>query len=123
MRSCIMLAVMLIAIMADRPALSMRSVALVAFVVLALQPETLVEPGFQMSFAAVVSLIAVAEWERTRKRNETGRRRFMAVRHYIRGIATTSLVGSIATAPYAFSHVERATHLAVLGSLVAMPLM
>jgi competence protein ComEC len=82
-----------------------------------------VEPGFQMSFAAVVSLIAVAEWERTRKRNERGPWRFMAVRHYIRGIATTSFVGSIATAPYAIFHFDRATHFAVLGNLGAMPIM
>ncbi|HTK80247.1 MAG TPA: ComEC/Rec2 family competence protein [Rhizomicrobium sp.] len=123
MRAFIMLAVMLIAILADRPALSMRSVALAAFIVLALQPETLVEPGFQMSFAAVVSLIAVAEWERTRKRKETGPRRLVAVRHYIRGITTTSFVGSIATAPYAIFHFDRATHFAVLGNLGAMPIM
>ncbi len=34
-----------------------------------MQPESLLEPGFQMSFAAVVSLIAVAEWERARPRD------------------------------------------------------
>ncbi len=41
----------------------------------------------------------------------------------MRGIATTSLVGSLATAPYAVFHFDRATHYAVLGNLLAMPVM
>jgi competence protein ComEC len=47
----------------------------------------------------------------------------MAVRRYMRGIATTSLVGSVATVPYAIYHFDRATHYAVLGNLIAMPVM
>ena len=41
----------------------------------------------------------------------------------MRGIAITSFVGSIATAPYAVFHFDRATHYAVLGNLLAMPVM
>src|SRR4051794_35348458 len=47
-RAYIMLSVMLIAILADRPAISMRSVGLAATIILLLQPETIIEPGFQM---------------------------------------------------------------------------
>ena len=65
----------------------------------------------------------IAEWERTRKRSETGVRRFVTVRHYVHGIATTSFVGSLATAPFAIFHFDRATHFAVLGNLGAMPIM
>lgn len=123
-RAFVMLATMLVAVLLDRPALSMRTLALAATVILLLGPESLIEPGFQMSFAAVVGLIAVAEWEQMRPRAETfGPRRFLHVRRYIRGIATTSLVGSIATVPYAIYHFDRATHYAVLGNLLAMPIM
>jgi len=118
-----MLATMLLAILLDRPALSMRTLALAAAVILLLGPESLVEPGFQMSFAAVTGLIAVAEWEQARPRDELGPRRFASIRRYVRGIATTSLVGSIATVPYAIYHFDRATHYAVLGNLLAMPVM
>ena len=45
----------------DRPALSLRSVAVALFVVVLLQPESVVTPGFQMSFAASASLIALYE--------------------------------------------------------------
>jgi competence protein ComEC len=124
-RAFTMLAMMLLAVLFDRTVLSMRSVALAATIILALEPESLVEPGFQMSFAAVAGLIAVAEWERARaaERERQGRPMFAGIRRYMRGIATTSLVGSIATVPYAIYHFDRATHFAVLGNLLAMPIM
>ena len=52
------MAVMFSAILIDRPAISLRNLAIAAFIVLALQPESVAEPGFQMSFAAVAGLIA-----------------------------------------------------------------
>jgi competence protein ComEC len=118
-RAFVMLAMMLIAILADRPSLSMRSLALAAAILLLLRPESIIQPGFQMSFAAVAALIAVAEWEGQRQR---------AVPHgaafrYARGIALTSLVGSLATMPFAMFTFGRATHYAVLGNLLAMPVM
>ncbi|MGA7714262.1 MAG: ComEC/Rec2 family competence protein [Rhizomicrobium sp.] len=125
-RAFVMLATMLLAVLFDRPALSMRSLGLAATIIFMLRPENLLEPGFQMSFSAVVSLIAVAEWEqarRARRMEPRGPQRFAAVRRYMRGIATTSLVGSLATAPYAVFHFDRATHYAVLGNLLAMPVM
>ena len=121
-RAYIMLSVMLVAILVDRPAISMRSVGLAATIILLLRPETIVEPGFQMSFSAVVALVAVAEWERARPHRES-MLPLPGVRRYMRGIATTSFVGSIATAPYAAFHFDRATHFAVLGNLLAMPIM
>jgi competence protein ComEC len=48
---------------------------------------------------------------------------FAHIRRYLRGITVTSLVGSIATIPYAIYHFDRATHYAVLGNLLAMPIM
>jgi len=124
-RAFTMLAMMLLAILFDRPALSMRSLAFAALILLVIQPETLIEPGFQMSFAAVASLIAVAEWEQRRRLAHGLRPRLPLanVRHYVRGIAITSFVGSIATMPYAAFHFDRATHYAVLGNLLAMPIM
>jgi competence protein ComEC len=125
-RAFIMLAMMLMAIVFDRPALSMRSVALAATIILLISPESLIEPGFQMSFAAVIGLVAVAEWEQRRnalREGEAGMLPFPAARRYMRGIAITSFVGSIATLPYAAYHFDRATHYAVLGNLGAMPIM
>jgi competence protein ComEC len=114
-RAFVMLATAMCAVLLDRPALTMRSLALAAAILLALRPESIVEPGFQMSFAAVAALIAVAEWERGSKCGVVWR--------YAHGIAMTSLVGSIATFPFALFHFGRAAHYAVLGNLIAMPVM
>lgn len=118
-RAFVMLAMVMIAILLDRPALSMRSLGLAAALLLLLRPEAITEPGFQMSFAAVAGLIAVAEWERTRERSVPRG----ALYRYVHGIVMTSLVGSLATMPFAMFHFDRATHYAVLGNLIAMPVM
>ena len=118
-RAFVMLAMVMLAILADRPAVTMRSLALAAAILLLMRPESIFEPGFQMSFAAVGALVAVAEWEMGRERIKP---RGMFYR-YIHGIILTSLVGSLATMPFALFHFDRATHYAVLGNLIAMPVM
>ena len=55
-RAFVMIAIMFLAVMLDRPALAMRNVALSALVILVIAPESLLDAGFQMSYAAVVSL-------------------------------------------------------------------
>jgi competence protein ComEC len=118
-RAFVMLAMVMIAILLDRPALSMRSLALAAGVLLLARPQDIAEPGFQMSFAAVAALIAVAEWEERREQIKPRGALF----RWVHGIVMTSLVGSLATLPFALFHFGRATHYAVLGNLIAMPVM
>jgi competence protein ComEC len=118
-RAFVMLAMAMVAILLDRPALSMRSLALAAGILLLARPQDIAEPGFQMSFAAVTALVAVAEWEEGRERLKPRGLLF----RWVRGIAMTSLVGSLATLPFALFHFGRATHYAVLGNLIAMPVM
>jgi competence protein ComEC len=60
-RSFVMTAVVLIGVMADRPALTLRTLAIAAFAVLLLAPQSVVHPSFQMSFAATLALIAAYE--------------------------------------------------------------
>jgi competence protein ComEC len=118
-RAFVMLAMVMIAILLDRPALSMRSLALAAAILLLVRPQDIAEPGFQMSFAAVAALIAVAEWEQGRERRAARGPLY----RWLHGIVMTSLVGSLATLPFALFHFGRATHYAVLGNLIAMPVM
>ena len=59
-RSAVTLSVAFGAILADRRAISLHALALAALIVLVLQPEAVVQPGFQMSFAATLALIALA---------------------------------------------------------------
>jgi len=94
-------------------------VSLAAAVLLLARPQDIAEPGFQMSFAAVAALIAVAEWEGLRERT----RPRGTLYRWVHGIVITSLVGSLATLPFALFHFGRATNYAVLGNLIAMPVM
>src|ERR1700676_1617730 len=58
-RSFYMTAVVLIAVMVDRRAVTFRTLALAAMVVLALAPEALVHPSFQMSFTVGSNLVGL----------------------------------------------------------------
>jgi competence protein ComEC len=57
-RAFLMVALVLTAVMLDRSALSMRLVAFAAVIVLLVAPVSVTGPSYQMSFAAVVALIA-----------------------------------------------------------------
>lgn len=122
-RAFLMTGLVLLAVLVDRVALSMRLVAWAAFVVLLLRPETLIGPSFQMSFAAVMALIAAydgsREW-RLRLRAEAGPLRRFAL--YVGGLVATSLVAGLATAPYAIYHFNRFTEYGVLANMLAVPL-
>ena len=60
MRSCVGALLVLIALSLGREPLSLRMVATAAFVVLLLWPESLIGPSFQMSFAAVIAIVALS---------------------------------------------------------------
>src|SRR5438067_12585744 len=60
-RSFFMTAVVLIAVMVDRRAITFRTLAVAALIVLTIAPEALVHPSFQMSFAATLGLVALVQ--------------------------------------------------------------
>lgn len=70
-RSYIMLAVMFIAILCDRPALSLRNLAIAALIILVAFPEAALSASFQMSFLAVMGILAFHEvWSKWLKEEE-----------------------------------------------------
>ncbi len=120
-RAFIMTALMLLAVMLDRNPFSMRLVAWSAFVVLVLQPESLLGASFQMSFAAVIALIAV--YETGIGRPPAGAagldwRLFM----YVAGVVLTTIIASTATAPLAVYHFGRLPTFSILANVLAVPL-
>lgn len=128
-RAYVMAVVMFVAILADRPPISMRNLAIAAFVVLAIEPESVTEPGFQMSFSAVAALIAAWEaWQHRRRRNLVdegalpGMHALRFLGRAVFGVVLTSLVAGLATAPFAAYHFERAATYSLLGNLLAAPL-
>lgn len=127
-RAFLMVALMLLAIWLDRPALTLRNVAIAALVILLLTPEALVGASFQMSFAAVVALIAV--YENRRHWFDPGAAlagdvfgTFERLRTYVLALALTSLIAGLATAPFAAFHFNRIALYGLVANLLAMPLM
>ena len=106
-RAFVMIMILFLAVLVDRPALTLRNVAVAALVILVLYPESLLDVSFQMSFAAVTALVAVYEALANRSRdNVTGTfsRRIRQVGRYIGGLALTTVVAGLAVAPFAAYH-------------------
>ncbi len=123
-RAYVMAAVMLLAILIDRPAITLRNVALAAMIVLAMTPEALTGASFQMSFAATVALVAAYEAFRD-ARQSTSDPLHPALRYLWRaaiGLALTSLIAGLATAPYGAFHFNRVAVYGLAANLAAMPL-
>ncbi|GAB5468991.1 MAG: ComEC/Rec2 family competence protein [Rhodospirillales bacterium] len=122
-RACLMALVVLIAVLLDRRAISLRLVACAALVVLAWSPEVLLGASFQLSFAAVTALVAVYETWRARRRgweaDEGLPRRLL---FYLLGVLTTSLIAGLATAPFAAYHFHRLALYGLFANLMAVPL-
>jgi competence protein ComEC len=124
-RAFIMTAIVLVGVMFDRPALTLRTLALAALGVMLFAPQAVVHPSFQMSFAATLALIAVYERGLPRIAGaETSFGARMAVwgGREIFGLAMMSLVAGLATTLYAAYHFHRLAPYGVLANLLAMPI-
>ncbi len=122
-RSCVGAVLVLGALALGREALSLRMVAIAAIFVLLLWPEALVGPSFQMSFAAVIAIVAL---------HTSGPvRAFLAPREESRGawlarrtamLLVTGLVIEIALMPIVLFHFHRAGVYGALANVIAIPL-
>ncbi|MEI4232545.1 ComEC/Rec2 family competence protein [Roseovarius sp. D22-M7] len=117
-RAFVMAAVVLVAVMLDRRAISLRSVALAATILLVWQPEALLGPGFQMSFAATTALVAIYGLIRDAKL-PMGPRWLRP----ISAVVITSVVAGLATAPLAAAHFNLWSHYGLVANLPSVPLM
>jgi competence protein ComEC len=122
-RSYLMIAIMFFAVLINRPAIAMRNVTLAALVILALYPESLLDAGFQMSFAAVIGLVAVYEWIRDRRSFHSGEKRSILFRPllFFGGILLTTIVAGVAVAPFAAYHFHTSQQFALIANLIAIP--
>ncbi len=122
-RSCVGAILVLLALALGREALSMRMVATAAFFVLLLWPESLVGPSFQMSFAAVLAIVALHNSAPVRAflapREESwlarlSRRTFM--------LLVTGFVIELALMPIVLFHFHRAGVYGAFANVIGIPL-
>jgi competence protein ComEC len=122
-RSCIGAVLVLLALALGREALSLRMVAVAAFFVMLLWPEAIVGPSFQMSFAAVIAIVALG--------GSAPARRFLAPREegwiarslrYLAMLLLTGVVIELALMPIGLFHFHRAGVYGALANVAAIPL-
>jgi len=122
-RSCIGAVLVLLALALGREPLSLRMLAVAAFIVLLIWPEAVVSPGFQMSFASVIAIVSLHSAAPVRAflapREEswwvTGGRRLAM-------LLLTGLVIELALMPIGLFHFHRAGVYGALANVVAIPL-
>ncbi|MBZ7921422.1 ComEC family competence protein [Ensifer adhaerens] len=126
LRAWIMISIMLMAVFFDRMSISLRNVALAAIIIVAITPSAVAGPGFQMSFAATLAL--VAGYARWRERRETAmpaaerqRKGRGLVTGVIAGVVITSLIGGLATSVYSIAYFHRLPAYGLLANVLTMP--
>jgi ComEC/Rec2-related protein len=126
-RAYVMMAVMLVAVMLDRPAISLRNLAVAALVIVVIEPSEVVGPSFQMSFAATAALIAgYAAWRDNRPDDGFLPQNLLPkpARYLLAlfgGILLSSLIGGLSTAAFAVDYFHRFGIYSMPANLAAMP--
>jgi competence protein ComEC len=121
-RSAIMISIMFIAVILDRPALALRNVVLAATLILVLFPACLCEVGGQRSWAAVLARVCVYEALRGATPGLLPEGRSARLMFFFAGIVLSTLVASAAVAPFAAVHFHKSQQYAVLANLIALPI-
>lgn len=129
-RSFIMVAIVFFAVIVDRPALSARNLALAAVVILVLDPQAAIEASFQMSFLAVLGLVAFYEaWARYRARHSDADRAqghwalrlaIWAATAFLASLVTSFIAGASSSLPAAY-HFGRISPYGVIANGLAIP--
>ncbi len=122
-RSCVAAVLVIVALMLGREAITLRLVAAGAFFVLLLFPDALAGPSFQLSFAAVATIVALHEHPRIHgwfmKRDERWLRK---VGREIASLLLTGFVVEVALLPISLYHFHKAGVYGAVANIVAIPL-
>jgi len=124
-RAAVTATVAFLAILLDRRAISLRALAVAALIVLALQPEAVAQPGFQMTFAATAALVALAEAWPPRTREINAPWPILAFQRSVAWLGAAlgaSLVAGLATTPFAVQHFNRVAVYALPANLATAPI-
>ena len=122
-RSCVAALLVLTALALGRDALSLRMVAVAAFVVLLMWPESLIGPSFQMSFAAVIAIVALHNTQRVKAflaPREEGWLATISRRGLM--LLVTGFVIELALMPIVLFHFHRAGVYGAFANVIAIPL-
>ena len=122
-RSCIGTVVVLLGVILGREALSLRLLAAGGFVILAIRPEALLGPSFQLTFAAVTGLVALfnsplGRWLSAPRQNASWASRTL---QHLAGLLVTGVIAEALLSSTALFHFNSTGAYGVLANLLAIP--
>ena len=119
-RSFVMVAFVLAAVLIDRRGLSLVALAWAAFGILLFEPDSMLGASFQMSFMATLSIVSLYERHGRRLRYKGGWiRRLLWM---LLATMLTSLAATVATAPFIIFHFNRFQPWGLLANVAVGPL-
>ncbi|WP_349967850.1 ComEC/Rec2 family competence protein [Wolbachia endosymbiont of Armadillidium arcangelii] len=114
-RAYIMVILVLVAIMIERKYRGLIAIAFAASVILIIEPEAILKPGFQMSFSAVLALVASYQ---------INANKFLKIKiiKYFVSIMISSVIASLATVPYTIYNFNYFSISGIITNLIAIPI-
>ena len=118
-RSGVMMALSLLAVVLQRPSAALPIVAAAALAILALEPMAALDIGFQLSFAGVLGILLLrgAMWRRLPERWRRGK-----IRRPVLESLVVSLAAFLTTAPVVAHHFGQVAPVSIVANLPAIPL-
>ncbi len=117
LRAFLMTTFIFIAIILGRGVLSLRNAALAFLIIFLINPYSVMTAGFQLSFAAIFSLIWFFDDKTYTKRTIASR-----IFHYIYLSFMTALIATIFTLPFIIAHFGYIPIYSLIGNIILLPL-
>lgn len=122
-RAFIMTSIILFSIIISREPHPMRSLSLACFIILSIWPEQIIQPSFQLSFVAVISLLKAFEFI---MKNEDYKHKNFGVlsklKLYFQANFYSSLIAGLSTAPIVAYHFYIFSSYTIFTNLLTLPL-
>ena len=120
-RSFVMVACVMLAVLFDRSGISLYSLAWAATLIILFQPEAVFGASFQLSFAATLAIVAFYErYSHVVYQSQAGLMRKLML--YIFALTVTSFVATLATTPLVIYHFNRFTLWGIAANTLMLPL-
>ncbi len=114
-RAYIMVILVLVAIIIERKYRGLIAIAFAASVILIVEPEAILKPGFQMSFSAVLALVASYQI------NANKLFKIKIIKYFV-SIMISSIIASLATVPYTIYNFNYFSISGIITNLIAIPI-
>ncbi len=121
-RAFIIISLIFTAILLDLKPDTFRSTAFAALAILIWSPNAIFSVSFQLSFAAILSLIVLADLTKKYQIGSSQRPIYFKFLFYVLGIILSSIAATIATTPFSIYHFNNFISFGVLANLLAIPL-